>query len=190
MKYIACIILYIFIFIGYAWAGTIENYSNLNLLPQSSIFDSNSENINLGKIKPNENTSLGIGLSANVDKWNICSGRYSLNSLCVDSNFSQPVTQTLIGPKINFESKSSQGGFESSVSYTSSKALPIEPSSAPANINRFKMESSVNLNLTNDAQLKFIGEYKHNQVDKNPNSIINTIPKDEFGVGLKLNIGF
>ncbi|MGB9756082.1 MAG: hypothetical protein ACPLXO_04270, partial [Desulfurella sp.] len=89
MRYIIVVIC-IVVFIERAFAGSIGDYSNLNLLPETSLFDSNSTNINLGKINTNKNTSVGIGLSANVDKWNICSGRYSLNSLCVDSNFSQP----------------------------------------------------------------------------------------------------
>ncbi|MGE4547599.1 MAG: hypothetical protein AB7E28_07480 [Desulfurella sp.] len=189
---ILLILLYAFCIVGSAYAGSVYDYSRLNLLPQESFFGSASKQttLNLGKIEANSNTFIGFGVGANVDKWSLCSGKYSLNSNCVDSNFSQPMTQTLIGPQINFESKSNEGGFESSISYASSKAMPVNISQAPANINRLKLDSSVNFNLTNNTQLKFIGEYKHNDIEKNPNSIINNIPKDEVGVGLKLNIGF
>ncbi|OSS41337.1 hypothetical protein DESAMIL20_890 [Desulfurella amilsii] len=178
--------------VGSAYAGSVYDYSSLNLLPEESLFGYTSKptNLNLGKIEANSNTFVGFGIGANIDKWSLCSGEYSLNSSCVDSNFNQPITQTLIGPQINFESKSNEGGFESSISYTSSKTLPVNISQSPANINRLKLDSSVNFNLSNNAQLKFIGEYKHNDIEKNPNSIINNIPKDEVGVGLKLNIGF
>ena len=186
------ILLFALCIVGNVYAGSVYDYSSLNLLPEGSFFGSTSKptTLSLGKIEANSNTFIGFGVGANIDKWNLCSGKYSLNSNCVDSNFSQPMTQTLIGPQINFESKSNEGGFESSVSYTSSKTLPVDISQAPANINRFKLDSSVNFNLTNNAQLKFIGEYKHNDIERNPNSIINNIPKDEVGVGLKLNIGF
>ncbi len=173
-------------------AGSLNDYSNLSLLPKSNMFDfkTPSTNINLGKIETNTNTSISFGIGTNINEWSLCSGKYSLNSNCIDSQFNSPLTQALIGPQVNFESKSQEGGFESNISYTSSKTLPISPSQAPANINQFKIDSSVNLNLTNNAQLKFIGDYKHRDIEKNPNSILNSMPKDEFGVGLKLNIGF
>lgn len=186
------ILLYVLCLVSSAYAGSVYDYSNLNLLPEGSVFGSVSKSttLNLGKIEANSNTSIGFGVDTNIDKWSLCSGKYSLNSNCVDSNFSQPKTRTLVGPQINFESKSNEGGFESSVSYTSSKTLPVNISQAPANINRFKLDSSVNFNLSDNAQLKFIGEYKHNDIEKSPTSIINNMPKDEIGVGLKLNIGF
>lgn len=186
------ILIGIFCIINSTFAGSLNGYSNLSLLPTSSIFGSSSPSttVNLGKINPNSNTSINFGIGANLNEWSLCSGKYSLNSNCIDSNFTQPITQTLIGPQINFESKSSEGGFESSISYASSKALPIEQYQAPASINRFKIDSSVNLNLSENAQLKFIGEYKHNSITASPQSIINDIPKDDYGVGLKLNIGF
>ncbi len=191
MRYFASVVLCIFVFMTQSWAGSLKDFSNLNLLPTSSIFDFSSTNLSIETLKPNQNTKIGLGLSSDIEKWNLCSGKYSLDTQCLDSNYIQPFSQILIGPQINFESKSLQGGFESNISYTTSSALPIESSSsAPASINRFKMQSSVKLNLTDNANLNFIGEYKHNQIDKNPNSIINNIPKDEFGFGLKLNIGF
>jgi len=175
-----------------AFAGNLEGYSKFNLLPTNNIFDLNkdSTHINLGTFKPDENVHIGVGIGTSLNEWSLCSGKYSLNTNCIDSQFNAPLAQPLIGPQINFESKSPEGSFESNISFTSSKTLPLGLSQTPANINQFKIDSSVNINLTNNTQLKFIGDYKHRDIEKNPNSILNSMPKDEFGVGLKLNIGF